>query len=109
MLFSIENKYHKSIEQLRADTLLSAYFIIHGYQLRATDLPMDRYLQQQYKVTLKNMCIRLLLSLTFHKDDSGNLTLLFKDKKHDNIAQLITYGNGAIPGSKILQIALNNQ
>jgi hypothetical protein len=97
-----------SVEQLRSNTLLNAYFIIQNYPLRATDLPMDRYIQQQYKTTLKNMCIKLLLSITFHKDDAGNLILLFKNPKDDAIAQLITYGNGAIPGSKILQIALNN-
>ena len=108
MLFSIKNKYHMSVEQLRSNTLLNAYFIIQNYPLRATDLPMDQYLQQQHKITLKNMCIKLLLSLTFHKDDTGNLILLFKNPKDDAIAQLITYGNGAIPGSRILQIALNN-
>jgi hypothetical protein len=76
--------------------------------MHASDLILDQYIQQQYNTTLKNMCIKLLLSLTFHKDDEGNLVLLFKDSKYDNIARLITYGNGAIPGSRILQIALNN-
>lgn len=33
---------------------------------------------------------------------------MFKDPKYDTIASLITYGNGAIPGSRILQIALNS-
>jgi hypothetical protein len=69
---------------------------------------LDSYIQQQYKITLKNLCIKLLLSLTFYKDNEGNLVLLFKDPKYDKLASLITYGNGAIPGSNILQIALNN-
>jgi hypothetical protein len=68
---------------------------------------LSRFIQQQYKTSLKNMCIKLLLSLTFYKDAEGNLILLFKDPTYDKIASLITYGNGAIPGSKILQIALN--
>jgi hypothetical protein len=54
------------------------------------------------------MCIKLLLSLTFHTNKDGDLILLFRDQKHDKIAQLITYGNGAIPGSQILKIALKN-
>jgi hypothetical protein len=70
---------------------------------------MDQYIQQQYNTSLQNMCVKLLLSLTFHKDADGNLVLLFKDPKYDQIARLITYGNGAIPGSKILQIALSNK
>jgi hypothetical protein len=104
----MNNKRYLSIEQLRTDTLLDAYFLIQNYSLHASDLAMDKYLRQQYKTTLKDMCIKLLLSLTFYEDEDNNLILLFKDSKYDKIASLITYGNGAIPGSKILQIALNN-
>lgn len=108
MFFIIKNDKHHAIEQLRSETLLNAYFIIQNYPIRASDIPIDKYIQQRYKVSLKNMCIELLLNLTFHKDDTGNLILLFKDQKYDTIASLITYGNGAIPGSKILQVALQN-
>lgn len=108
MLFTITNKRYTSVEQLRSTTLLDAYYIIKNYPLKATDLLMDSYIQQQHNMTLKNMCIKLLLNLTFYEDDSGNLVLLFKDSKYDTIARLITYGNGAIPGSKILQVALTN-
>ena len=108
MLFIVKNSRYLSTEQLRADTLMNAYFIIKNYPMHASDLVLDQYIQQQHKMTLKNMCIKLLLSLTYHKDNEGNLVLLFKDNKYDKIAQLITYGNGAIPGSRILQIALNN-
>ena len=108
MFFKVKNKHYLSTEQLRTDTLLNAYFLIQNYSLHASDLVLEQFLQQQYKTTLKNMCIKLLLSLTFYKDDDGNLILLFKDQKYDKLASLITYGNGAIPGSRILQIALQN-
>jgi hypothetical protein len=107
MFFKIKNQRYLSTEQLRTDTLLNAYFLIQNYPLHASDLVLSRFIQQQYKTSLKNMCIKLLLSLTFYKDAEGNLILLFKDPTYDKIASLITYGNGAIPGSKILQIALN--
>jgi hypothetical protein len=93
---------------VRANVLLDAYFIIKNYPMHASDIILDNFIQQQYKASLKNICIKLLLSLTFYKDNEGNLLLMFKDPKDDKIASLITYGNGAIPGSKILQIALNN-
>lgn len=109
MLFNIKNTRYLSIEQLRTDTLLNAYFTISNYPMLASDLILEQYIQQQYKTSLKNMCIKLLLSLTFHKDNEGNLLLLFKDSNYDKIASLITYGNGAIPGSKILQVALNDR
>ena len=109
MLFTITNHRRKSIEQLRTDTLLDAYYIIKNYPMHASDLSLEQYIKQRYDTSLKNMCIKLLLSLTFHKDAENNLVLLFKDPKYDEIARLITYGNGALPGSKILQIALSNK
>lgn len=109
MFFTIKNKPYLSDTQLRTDTLLNAYFLIKNYSLHASELLLDNYIKQQYDTTLKDMCVKLLLSLTFHKDDKGNLLLLFKDFKYDKIARLITYGNGVIPGSQILQIALNSK
>jgi hypothetical protein len=109
MFFTIKNKPYLSDKQLKTDTLLNAYFLIENYSLHASELLLDNYIKQQYDTTLKDMCINLLLSLTFHRDDRGNLVLLFKDPKHDRVAQLITYGNGVIPGSRILQIALNSK
>lgn len=106
MFFTIKNKRYKSAEQLRTTALLNAYFIIKNYPLHASDMALDQFIQQQYDMSLKNMCIKLLLSLSFYKDNEGNLILLFKDPRYDKIASLITYGNGAIPGSRILQLAL---
>ena len=76
--------------------------------MHASDIAIDQLIQHKYGTSLKNMCIKLLLSLTFYADKTGNLILLFKDQKYDKIARLITYGNGALPGSKILQVALRN-
>ena len=106
MFFKIQNTRYQSADQLKTNTLLNAYFIVKKYPIHASEVAIDNYIQQQYKTTLKNMCIKLLLSMSFYEDDDGNLILLFKDPKYDKIAQLITYGNGAIPGSRILQIAL---
>lgn len=106
MFFTIPNKKYLSTEQLKANTLLDAYFIVKSYPLKASEIILDNYLQQQYNVSLKNLCIKLLLSLSYYKDDADNLILMFKNPKDDNLASLITYGNGAIQGSKILQIAL---
>jgi hypothetical protein len=108
MFFSIKNKRKLAIEQLRTTTLLNAYYIIQKYPLHASDLALDRYIQQQYKTSLKDLCVKLLLNMTFYEDKEGNLVLLFKNTKYDKLARLITYGNGAIPGSCILKLALTN-
>ena len=109
MLFTIQNQYLQNIEQLRKDGLVDAYYIITSYPLRAADKLMDKFLQSRYNSSLKNLCIDLLLNLSFYKNKDGDLVLLFKNPKHDYMARLITYGNGAIPGSKILQVALNTR
>lgn len=108
MLFTIANNKYLSTEHLRASTMLKAYYIIQKYPIGASEQILDTYIQQQYKITLKNLCITLLLNMTFYEDKDHNLVLLFKNPKYDRLARLITYGNGGIPGSRILKMALNN-
>ena len=108
MFFTIANNQYTTVERLRTETLLRAYHTIKIYPLKATEKTLDLYINQQYKVSLKNMCIKLLLNLTFYNDSKGNLVLIFKNPKYDAIARLITYGNGVIPGSRILKIALHS-
>lgn len=108
MFFTVENNKYLSSSQLKTNALMKAYFVISNFPLKASDKVLDDYIQQQHKISLKNLCIRLLLNLSFLKNDEGGYTLLFKDPELDKLAQLVTYGNGAIPGSRILQIALKN-
>lgn len=107
MFFTIPNKNYLSTDQLKTNTLMDAYFVIKNFPLKASDTAMDSYIRQQYEIPLKDLCVKLLLSLTHYKDSEGNLILMFKDPKLDKLAQLITYGNGVIPGSNILQLALS--
>ncbi len=108
MFFLVENKKYLAKSQLQTEALLNAYFIIDQFPLHASDKILDKYLQSRYKINLKNLCVKLLLSLTSYINNDGNLVLMFKNPQDDLLARLITYGNGAIPGSKILQIALKN-
>lgn len=108
MFFTLSNNKYLSPRQFKTSTLMSAYYIIDKYPLKASDKILNDYLQINYKVSLKSLCIKLLLNISFLKDDEGNFVLLFKDPAMDKLAQLITYGNGAIPGSRILQTALKN-
>jgi hypothetical protein len=106
-MFIIENKKHEPIVNLKNKILLGAYFIIKNFPMHASDIILDTYIKQQYNKSLKNLCIELLLSLTFHENKAGDLVLLFRDRRHDTLASLITYGNGAIPGSTMLKTALS--
>ena len=108
MFFTITNNRYLAPEYLKTTTLMKAYFIIKKYPLKASDLILEQYIKQQYKTDLKNICIKLLLSLSYYTDNENNIILMFKDPNYDRLARLITYGNGSIPGSKILQIALSS-
>ena len=106
MFFVVKNNKYLSPRQLKASTLMKAYYVVSNFPLKASDKILDDHLQAKYNTSLKNICVKLLLNIKFFKNDEGDFVLLFQDSELDKLAQLITYGNGAIPGSRILQIAL---
>lgn len=106
MFFIIKNKRYLSSTHLKSEVLIKAYYLLKQYKLGAQELAIDRLIQQQYGLTLKDMCVQLLFDLSFYKNNKGDLILMFKSQKSNKIARLITYGNGAIPGSRILQLAI---
>jgi hypothetical protein len=108
MFFTITKKPHTDYDTLRTKALMRAFYIIKKYPLNTHEKKLDEYLQQYHKITLKDMCIKLVLSISHYENDEGNIILIFKDLKHDQMARLITYGTGAISGSNILKKALNS-
>ena len=108
MFFTVKNKKYLTTEQLKTNTLLKAYYVIKNYPLNCSEKLLDSYLQQYHDITLKDLCVKILLKLSHYKDEEGNVVLLFKDYKYDKYARLVTYGNGAVAGSPILKIALKN-
>ena len=108
MFFIVKNNKYLSSRQLKANTLMRAYFVVSNFPLKASDKILDDHLKAKYNTNLKNLCVKLLLNISFLKNNEGDYVMLFRDPSLDRLAQLITYGNGAIPGSRILQIALKN-
>ena len=108
MVFTIQNHAKANPDYLRQKTLLEAYYCIKHYPLGPAELLLDTFIQQQYNISLKNLCIRLLLKVKFYQDKSGNLLAIFKDPRSEQLGRLITYGNGVIAGSQILKTALTN-
>lgn len=105
MLFTIPNKFKTNPEKLRVQTLIGAYQVIKSYPMNGAECVLDEYIKQQYKTSLKDLCVDLLLHMKFQVTEDNDLILLFNDNKYDMLAQLITFGNGAIQGSRILQFA----
>lgn len=105
MLFTIPNKNRIDPVVLKTRAMLQAYSVIKHYPMNGAERMLSSYIENQYNKSLKNMCIDLLLHMTFHVNKAGEVVLLFNDRRYDTIAQIITFGNGAIPGSQILQAA----
>ena len=53
-------------------------------------------IKQNYRMSLKDMCLNLLTQLTINETEDAELVLIFNDPELDAIARIITYGNGVI-------------
>jgi hypothetical protein len=75
--------------------------------MRGTEVILNNYLIENYKLTLKNACLLLLANLQFSTGEENEIIFFFKDEKHDKLARIITYGIDNISGSQILKTALS--
>lgn len=104
-IIKIDNKNPISITKLK--TLVRARSLISLYPMRGTEIILNNYLIENYKLTLKNACFLLLTNLKFSIGEENEIIMFFKDKKYDKLARIITYGIGTISGSQILKTALS--
>jgi hypothetical protein len=74
------------------------------YSFGADELLLDKFLRQNYHISLKELCLTIINYCTFY-NDTQNIIVKILNKKYDNLATLITYGNEQVFGSKILQEA----
>ena len=76
------------------------------FPMRASEVQLDKYIRQKFKTSLKLLCLQLALKANYNTNTKDEVIVTFVDKKFDDLASLITYGTGKIPGSKILKFAL---
>jgi len=98
----------KPISIVKLKTLVRARSLISLYPMRGTEIILNNYLVENYKLTLKNACFLLLANLQFSAGEENEIIFFFKDEKHDQLARIITYGIDNISGSQILKAALSN-
>lgn len=107
MFFSIKIKDKKPASIIKLKTLVRARSLISLYPMRGTEVILNNYLVDNYKLTLKNTCFLLLANLHVGVGEEDEIIMFFKDEKYDKLAQIITYGIDNISGSQILKIALS--
>ena len=107
MFFSIKTDSKQPISITKLKTLVRAKSIISLYPMCGTEVILNNYLIENYKLPLKNACLRLLANLQVSEGEDNELIMFFKDDKDRALAQLITYGIDDISGSQILKKALS--
>ena len=72
------------------------------YNMTANDLTVEKHIKEIKKIDLKTVCYQLIKNLKF-SFDGACMIVKFKDKADEDLARLITYGDGTIKGSNILR------
>lgn len=108
MFYTIKTDSKKPVSIVKLKTLVKARSLISLYPMRGTEVILNNYLVENYKLTLKNACFLLLANLQFSTGEENEIIFFFKDEKYDQLARIITYGIDDISGSQILKTALSN-
>lgn len=109
MIFIVQSHFQDTYPNklLTAPIFLNARQYILLRKLNAADTQLSRYLVSVYKKDLKRLCLELISRAKLMKNFDKEIVVVFPTKADENLAKLITYGNGIVPGSKILQTALS--
>jgi hypothetical protein len=107
MFFTIKTESKQPASIVKLKTLVRARSLISLYPMRGSEVILNNYLLENYKLTLKNACLLLLANLQVSEGDENEIVLFFREDKYIKLAQIITYGIDDISGSQILKKSLS--
>lgn len=107
MFFTIKTESKQPASIVKLKTLVRARSLISLYPMRGSEVILNNYLLENYKLTLKNACLLLLANLQVSESDENEIVLFFREDKYIKLAQIITYGIDDISGSQILKRSLS--
>ena len=107
MFFTIKTNSKQPGSIIKLKALVRARSLISLYPMRGTEVILNNYLMDNYKLTLKSACLLLLANLQVSPGEENEIVMFFKDDKYIKLAQIITYGIEDISGSQILKKALS--
>ena len=106
MFFRIEAPtYDANLDELKAYIQYNAYMNLRSYPISTPEVLLDKYCKEHYKLSLFDVCTSILDKCKVQTDQE-DIIITFETEEIDDIAKLITYGNGQIPGSRILSWSL---
>lgn len=104
MFFAIQMKGFGRSSHL-SDKIIKAVALqfIRNYKMSSNEILLDKVIRSKYKVSLKTACLNLILNSKIYSSNSADeIIVTFIERKHKDLATLITYGNGLVYGSQIL-------
>lgn len=93
----IANKSHYNFWILQG-----ARLAIATYRLKPAQKQLNDYIWKKFGITLKAACALIVANCRIQKNKSNEVIITFPSKKIDQLAALITYGDGRIQGCPIL-------
>ena len=82
--------------------LKGANIAIATYRIKPAQKQLNDYIWKEYGLTLKAAAVLVIANCRMQKNQSNEIIVTFPSKKIDNLAALITYGDGKIQGCSIL-------
>jgi hypothetical protein len=75
------------------------------YRIKPAQKQLNDYIWKKFGLNLKAASAMVVANCRLQKNKNNELIITFPAKKIDQLATLITYGNGKIQGCSILQEA----
>ena len=85
--------------------LQGARLAIATYRLKPAQKQLNDYIWKNFGLNLKAACLLVISNCKVQKNQSNDIIITFPSKRIDNIASIITYGDGKIQGCSILKEA----
>ena len=82
--------------------LKGANLALAMYKIKPAQKQLNDYIWKEYGLTLKAAAALVVANCRMQKNQSNEIIVTFPSKKIDNLAALITYGDGKIQGCSIL-------
>lgn len=80
-----------------------AYENLAGHKLTNQERILDKYLQKKFGYGLIAACMYVCANATYQRNFDGSIVIILKNKTINELAKLITFGNGVVLGTQLLK------
>lgn len=103
MFFTIKSEIANDYPN--AWVLYGAKLVVDNYRITPAHKKLNDYIVKNYGWNIKTASLIVIANSKLQKNKSNEIIITFPNKKLDDLAALITYGDGVIQGCSILKEA----